>query len=111
VTLSFPRRNAVAHSQFSAPESVDSIDAITLTAVVTNNADTDIKVLKYGTILDFDGPTKSFVVTKDGQEAAFTGVKLSVDLTQIDDSAIATIPAGQSITVDHDSKPSTHKIC
>jgi len=86
----------------SAPsESVKSIDELTFTATVTNTGSETVKLLKYGTILDGDLPTKSFIVTKNGEDVEFTGIKLSVSLTDADDSAFAIIPAGESVTVTH----------
>lgn len=55
--------------------SVKSIDDLKFTAKVTNTGAEAVKVLKYGTILD-ELPTRSFKVTKDGQEVKFTGLKV-----------------------------------
>lgn len=103
-------------------ESVKSIDELTFTATVKNTGAETVKLLKYGTILDGDLPTKSFIVTKNDEEVEFTGIKvnaiyalkgtgcininsilckLSVSLTDADDSAFAIIPAGESVTVTH----------
>ncbi|KAF8885804.1 Deuterolysin metalloprotease family-domain-containing protein [Infundibulicybe gibba] len=84
-------------------DSISSLNDLKLTATVTNTGAEDVKVLKYGTILDDKMPTKSFTVTKDGEAIPFTGIKLSVSLDQVDDSAFATIPAGETVTVNHDS--------
>ncbi|KAG6868775.1 hypothetical protein C0993_010702 [Termitomyces sp. T159_Od127] len=81
--------------------SVSSVDDLVLTATVTNNGAESVKVLRYGTILDSQLPTKSFKVTKDGQDVAFTGIKLSVSLSEVDDTAFTVIPAGESVTVTH----------
>ncbi|KIY71347.1 zincin [Cylindrobasidium torrendii FP15055 ss-10] len=84
--------------EVTAPSSsVSSIKDLEFTAVITNNNSDDVKVLKYGTILD-SLPTRSFTVTKDGAEVPFTGVKVSA---QLNDAAYATIPAGESVTVSH----------
>lgn len=62
--------------EVTAPSSsVSSIKDLEFTAVITNNNSEDVKVLKYGTILD-SLPTRSFSVTKDGAEVPFTGVKV-----------------------------------
>ncbi|KAF9058180.1 Metalloprotease [Panaeolus papilionaceus] len=84
----------------SAPTT--SLDALKFTATVTNTGSETVKILKYGTILDEKLPTKSFEVTKDGASVPFTGIRLSVSLTDADDSAYTIIPAGESITVSHD---------
>lgn len=55
--------------------SVNSIDDLSFTASVTNTGAEDVKVLKYGTVLD-SLPTRSFTVTKDGEEVDFTGIKV-----------------------------------
>ncbi|KAJ7063892.1 Metalloprotease [Mycena amicta] len=87
----------------SAPTaSLDSIDSLVLTAAVTNNGAEDVRVLKYGTILDADLPTRSFTVTRHGTVVPFTGVKLTVSLIDADESAYVTIPAGQTVEVTHD---------
>lgn len=88
----------------TAPTSVHSIDDIKVTAAVTNTGSEAIKVLKYGTVLDGDMPTRSFAVSKDGVHADFTGIKISVDLEQIGEEAFVTIPAGETVTVSHDGQ-------
>ena len=55
---------------------VSSIADLKFTASVTNTGADDLKVLKYGTVLDDKLPTRSFVVTKDGEAVTFTGVKV-----------------------------------
>ncbi|KAF8064029.1 Metalloprotease [Lyophyllum atratum] len=89
--------------QLSGPsERVGSIDALKFTAAVKNTGSEAVKILKYGTILDEKLPTKSFKVTKDGVAVPFTGVKLSVSLAEVDDSAFTVIPAGETVTVSHE---------
>jgi deuterolysin len=78
--------------------SVKSIDDLKFTAKVTNTGAEAVKVLKYGTILD-ELPTRSFKVTKDGQELKFTGIKMSVDLNE---AVYTVIQPGQTITTVHD---------
>ncbi|KAG6879640.1 hypothetical protein C0992_000275 [Termitomyces sp. T32_za158] len=84
---------------------VNSVDDLILTATVTNGGAESVKLLRYGTILDTQLPTKSFKVTKDGQDVAFTGIKLSVSLSEVDDTAFTIIPAGESVTVTHQVAP------
>jgi deuterolysin len=101
--LATPASRAPALSvSLSAPSDVNSIDEIKIAAAVTNTGSEDIKVLKYGTILDAELPTRSFKIVKDGKAATFTGIKLQVDLTEADDSAFVVIPAGQTINVEHE---------
>ncbi|KAF7360679.1 Neutral protease 2 [Mycena venus] len=96
------RADSLSVALMGPASSVNSVADLTLTATVTNNGVEDIKVLKYGTILDADLPTRSFTVTRDGTVVPFTGIKLSVSLSDADDSAYTTIPAGESVTVVHD---------
>ncbi|KAJ8089353.1 hypothetical protein PM082_014601 [Marasmius tenuissimus] len=77
---------------------VGSIDDIVLTAVVSNPTDKDIKVIASDNILD-DQPTGSFSVTKDNQQVSFTGAFVTPDLSN--DANWVTIPAGQSVAVNH----------
>ena len=104
-----------------APETVDSIDEIKIKAEVTNIGFEDIKVLKYGTVLDGSNPTRSFVVSKDSIDASFTGIKvrlkmlflvtpqfkiykISLDMNQLGDEAFTIIPAGSTVLVEHESE-------
>lgn len=57
--------------------SVSSVDDFKLVAAVTNEGAEDVKVLKYGTVLD-SLPTRSFVVSKDGKQVPFSGVKVGI---------------------------------
>ena len=86
----------------AAPTEVASIADIKLTAAVTNTGSSALKVVKYGTVLDSALPTRSFVVSRDGVEAAFTGVKLQVDLDQAGEDAFVVIPAGETVLVEHE---------
>ncbi|KAK0491609.1 Metalloprotease [Armillaria novae-zelandiae] len=89
--------------ELSGPSSsVNSADLV-ITASVTNTGSQDVKVLKYGTVLD-DLPTRSFVVTNDDtrSEVPFTGVKLSVSVDKNPEAAYVTIASGQTVNVTHD---------
>ncbi|TFK52058.1 Metalloprotease [Heliocybe sulcata] len=98
-----PAKRAQALSvSVTGPGSVDSISDLKLTALVKNSGAEDVKILKYGTVLDGSMPTRSFRVSKDGKAAKFTGVKMSVDMKKVGDNAFVTIPAGQTYTVEHD---------
>ncbi|ESK82326.1 neutral protease 2 [Moniliophthora roreri MCA 2997] len=81
---------------------VSDVNQLKFKATVKNTGSEDVKILKYGTILDSSLPTRSFAVTKDGEDVQFTGIKLQVSLDKPDDSSFVSIPAGQSVTVDHD---------
>ncbi|KAF8650953.1 hypothetical protein AX16_005018 [Volvariella volvacea WC 439] len=88
--------------EVSGPSTVASVDDLVFTAAVTNNGAETVKVLKFGTILDEQLPTRSFTVTaEDGQVVPFTGVKLSVSLEDLDETSFVTIPAGETVNVRH----------
>jgi deuterolysin len=86
----------------TAPNAVDSVADAKITVAVTNTGSESVKVLKYGTALDAEHATKSFVVTRNGKEAAFSGIKMQVNPTIADDSAFVVIPAGETVTAVHD---------
>ena len=88
----------------TAPSDVDSITDIKVTAAVTNMGSEAIKVLKFGTVLDNRYPTRSFTVSKDGVAANFTGIKMQIDLEAMGDAAFVTIPAGETVVVEHDGQ-------
>ncbi|KAF8076860.1 Metalloprotease [Lyophyllum atratum] len=89
--------------ELSGPSAtVSSIDSLKFKATVKNTGAEAVKILKYATILDDRLPTRSFTIMKDGAAVPFTGVKLSVSLTDLDDTSFTVIPAGETITVDHD---------
>ncbi|TFK85879.1 Metalloprotease [Polyporus arcularius HHB13444] len=106
LSLATPAKRAPAlEVSVTAPSQVHSIDDIKITAAVTNTGSEDVKVLKFGTILDNHYPTRSFTVSKDGLVANFTGIKLQIDLEALDDSAYVIIPAGETIVVEHEVAP------
>ncbi|KXN89006.1 Penicillolysin [Leucoagaricus sp. SymC.cos] len=98
----FKRADDLIVSVKAPSESVSSIDDLKFTATVTNNGAETVKILKYGTILDNKLPTRSFRVTKGGEEVQFTGIKMTVSLEEADDSAYAFIKPGETLTVNHD---------
>ena len=57
---------------------VASASEIRVVATVKNVGNKDLKVIKLGTVLDNELPTRSFIVTKDGKEVPFTGSKVRV---------------------------------
>ncbi|KAJ7162052.1 Metalloprotease [Mycena filopes] len=78
--------------------SVNSVDDIVLTAVVTNPTSADIRVIAKNNVLD-SSATSSFGVSKDDKSVLFTGVRSTLNLAE--DSLYLTIPAGASIAVNH----------
>ncbi|KAJ2930413.1 hypothetical protein H1R20_g6691, partial [Candolleomyces eurysporus] len=85
----------------TAASIISSIEDLKVVATVTNTGTEPVRLLKYGTVLDDKLPTKSFVVSKDGEAVPFTGVKVSVSLSDVDDSAFANVEPGQSVTATH----------
>lgn len=79
VALAHPHRRFEGITvELSAPSSsVSSIDELSFTAAITNTNSEAVKVLKYGTVLD-GLPSRSFSVSKDGADVAFTGAKVCV---------------------------------
>ena len=55
-------------------DKVASVSDVRLFATVKNVGDEDLKVVKFGTVLDSERPTRSFVVSKDGKDVPFTGI-------------------------------------
>ncbi|KAK1220655.1 hypothetical protein PQX77_016611 [Marasmius sp. AFHP31] len=96
------KRDGALTVELSGPANVASVDDLKFSATVKNTGSDAVKILKYATILDETLPTRSFKVTKDGEEVPFTGIKVSIDLEAAGESAYTVIPAGESITVNHD---------
>ncbi|KAI0637529.1 Metalloprotease [Trametes polyzona] len=106
LSLATPAKRAPAlEVSLTAPADVHSIDDIKVTAAVTNSGSEDVRVLKYGTVLDSELPTRSFSVSRDGVVADFTGVKLQLDVDSLDDSAFVVISAGETLVVEHQVAP------
>ena len=63
----------------TAADKVASVSEIRVVATVKNVGDEDLKVLKSGTVLDNQHPTRSFIVTKDGKDVPFIGIKVCGD--------------------------------
>ena len=57
-------------------DTVASVFEIRVVAAVKNIGDEDLTIRKFGTVLDKQHPTRSFVVTKDGKDVPFTGFKV-----------------------------------
>ena len=60
----------------STPADKVKVSELRVVATVKNVRDEDLKVLKLGTVLDNEYPTRSFFVTKDGKQVPFTGVEV-----------------------------------
>ncbi|KAI0751869.1 Metalloprotease [Daedaleopsis nitida] len=106
LSLATPAKRAPAlEVSLSTPAEVHSIDDLKITATVTNTGSEPLKILKFGTVLDNELPTRSFTVTKDGAAADFTGVKIQLDMSALDDSSFVVIPAGETVVVEHGVAP------
>ena len=57
-------------------DKVSSASEIRVIATVKNVGDKDLKVVRFGSVLDNKRPTRSFIVTKDGKEVPFTGIEV-----------------------------------
>ncbi|KIY72455.1 zincin [Cylindrobasidium torrendii FP15055 ss-10] len=102
VALATPlQRSSGLQVEITAPTDAASVSDLTFTAKVTNSGDEDLKVLRYGTVLD-SLPTRSFAIQKDGVDVAFTGVRMSVSLDENAENVFTVIGAGESVEVTHD---------
>ncbi|KAH8802021.1 hypothetical protein DL96DRAFT_775400 [Flagelloscypha sp. PMI_526] len=85
-----------------AANDVSSIADLKVDATVANVSPEDVKILKYGTVLDNNLPTKSFTLTKNGTDVAFIGARIQVQsLENLSNDAWITIPSGKNVTVRH----------
>ena len=62
-------------------DKVSTASEIVVVATVKNVGDKDLKVIKFGTVLDNSRPSRSFIVTKNGKEVPFTGIDVCVPLS------------------------------
>ncbi|KAL0959656.1 hypothetical protein HGRIS_011356 [Hohenbuehelia grisea] len=85
----------------SGPSAVLSANDLRFNAVIKNDGEDDIKLLKYGTILDNELHTQSFIVRKEGRNVKFKGVKPQLSLPLATDEAFTVIPAHQYINLTH----------
>ncbi|THU97406.1 zincin [Dendrothele bispora CBS 962.96] len=92
------RSDALTVKLTPASPSVSSIDDLKLVAEVTNTGSEAIRVLKYNTVLD-SLPTRSFSVSRNGTDVAFTGVKVVTG--NFDFVAFHTIQSGETVSVTH----------
>ena len=57
-------------------DKVASVSDLRVVATVKNASDKDLKILKFGTVLDAQHHARPFVVSKDGKEVPFTGTEV-----------------------------------
>ena len=71
------RATASLEISLSTPaDKVASTSELRVGAIVKNVGEEDTKAIKSGTVLDNEHPTRSFIVTKDGNQIPFTGVEV-----------------------------------
>ncbi|KAG8826157.1 hypothetical protein FRC17_008358 [Serendipita sp. 399] len=100
--------NLVVSLSTTSP-SIDSLDTLTLTAKVENTSNEDIKVLKFGTVLDSKLPTKSFLVSRGTQAVPFTGVQVQLSMSDLTADSFVVIPAKGSVTATHSNLGALYK--
>ena len=74
-----PTARAVGGLEVSLSSPVDKVASVSELRIITtvkNVGDKDLKILKPGSVLDNQRPTRSFVVRKDGKVVDFTGIKV-----------------------------------
>ena len=74
-----PAESATGGLEVSLSTSTDKVASVSdlrVVATVRNTGREDAKVLRFGTVLDNELPTRSFIINKDGKEAPFTGIKV-----------------------------------
>ena len=74
-----PMARAAASLEISLSTPADKVASaseLRVVATVKNVGDENLKVVKFGTVLDNEHPTRSFIVTKDGNEVPFIGVEV-----------------------------------
>ncbi|KAI5889373.1 zincin [Schizophyllum commune H4-8] len=101
---SFPFNSSQLSSlrvDLTGSNNVSSFDALQLRAIVTNTGTQTLRLLKYQTVLDTDLPTNSFRVTKGEEEVPFIGIRLTISVPDLDDSAFATLAPGQAVEAVH----------
>ena len=57
-------------------DKVASVSDLRVIATVKNVGEGDLKILKLGTVLDDEHPTRSFIVSKYGKDVPFTGIEV-----------------------------------
>ncbi|KAL1742755.1 hypothetical protein HDZ31DRAFT_42548 [Schizophyllum fasciatum] len=98
------RRSSALSIDVSAPESITSLDDMSVVATVTNTGSEPVKVLKAGSVLDDKLPTRSFFVKKGDIKVDFSGVKVSMALDKLSEASYVTIQPGSSVNATHDSE-------
>ncbi|KAL1666506.1 hypothetical protein EV122DRAFT_293410 [Schizophyllum commune] len=96
------RRSPTLSIDVSAPESVKSLNDLSVVATVTNTGSEAVKVLKAGSVLDDKLPTRSFFVKKGDSKVDFSGVKVTLAMDKLGEDNYVTIQPGSSVNATHD---------
>ncbi|KAG8828449.1 hypothetical protein FRC19_006547 [Serendipita sp. 401] len=96
--------NLVVSLSTTSP-AIESLDGLTLTA----KSDQDIKVLKFGTVIDSKLPTNSFLVSRGTQAVPFTGVQVQLSMSDLTADSFVVIPAKGSVTATHTNVGALYK--
>ncbi|KAL1746239.1 hypothetical protein HDZ31DRAFT_81364 [Schizophyllum fasciatum] len=96
------RRSPTLSIDVSAPDSVKSLNDLSVVATVTNTGSEAVKVLKAGSVLDDKLPTRSFFVSKGESKVDFSGVKISLAMDKLGEDSYVTIQPGSSVNATHD---------
>ena len=105
------RRSPTLSIDVSAPESVKSLNDLSVVATVTNTGSEAVKVLKAGSVLDDKLPTRSFFVKKGDSKVDFSGVKVTLAMDKLGEDNYVTIQPGSSVNATHDCKYHLHAAC
>ena len=105
------RRSPTLSIDVSDPESVKSLNELSVVATVTNTGSEAVKVLKAGSVLDDQLPTRSFFVKKGDSKVDFSGVKVTLAMDKLGEDNYVTIQPGSSVNATHDCKYHLHVAC
>ena len=86
----------------SPANKVASASDLRVVAIVRNAGDEDLKILKFGTALDDEHPTRAFIISRDGKEVPVIGTTVCVPAFSVIpniyvDGPIGSGPYGQPL--------------
>ncbi|KAF2670606.1 hypothetical protein BT63DRAFT_413312 [Microthyrium microscopicum] len=95
------RARAEQATQKISPLSIQitSLDHTQVQAVITNNGDTSLRLLREGTILDAAPVEKLLLHGQNNARVPFSGIRKSIKYHNLPDSAFTSLAAGSNITV------------
>lgn len=95
-----PAVHAVDYLEVSLSTPVNKVASpsdLNVIATVKNAGEGVLKILKFGTVLDDEHPTRSFIITKDGKDVPFAGTTVCASALPIFYVLVifaSTIPVG-----------------